>query len=201
MLTIGLTGGIACGKSTVSSCLTELGVPTLDADIVAREVVAPGSDGLAEIVQRFGQEVLLADDTLNRPALRNIILSNAKAKRDLEAITHPRIFTAMTLWQEQQAAAGHVACVVEAALMVETGSYKLYDGLIVATCSQEHQLQRLMKRNDLSRDAAQQWINSQLPLSDKERLADWVIENNGTLNTLRETVRSGWATFIDELNT
>ena len=199
MLTIGLTGGIACGKSTVSNCIAELGVPTLDADVVAREIVAPNSNGLVEIVHRFGTKILLSNGELNRPALRNIILSDTQAKSDLEAITHPRIFMAMKSWQEQQATNGHKACVVEAALMVETGSYKLYDGLIVATCSRANQLSRLMERNDLSPEEATRWINSQLPLAEKERLADWVIYNDGTLEELRDTVRSSWASFIDSL--
>ena len=199
MLTIGLTGGIACGKSTVASIIQNLGVPVLDADQVARDVVAVGSDGLNAIKRVFGTNICLHDGQLNRVALRNVILHNPDAKKQLEDITHPRIFQAMIVWQQQQVNLGHSISLVEAALMVETGSYKMYDGVIVTSCSPELQCQRLMKRNNITEVEARRWIESQLPLPEKEAIADWVIHNNGSLQSLQHTIVQGWPKFLAQI--
>lgn len=199
MLRIGLTGGIACGKSTVASIVQDLGIPVLDADQVARDVVAVGSDGLNAIKLAFGTDICLYDGQLNRIALRNVILHNPEAKKKLENITHPRIFKAMIAWQQQQVTLGHAVSLVEAALMVETGSYKMYDGIIVTSCSPELQRQRLMERNNITQTEAKRWIESQLPLEEKEALADWVIHNNGSLQSLQHTVVEGWLGFLTQV--
>lgn len=199
MLKIGLTGGIACGKSTVASIIRDLGVPVLDADQVARDVVAVGSEGLEAIKYTFGAEICIDDGQLNRIALRNIILHNPEAKKELENITHPRIFKAMIVWQQQQVTLGHAVSLVEAALMVETGSYKMYDGIIVTSCSPELQSQRLMERNNITQTEAKRWIESQLPLEEKEALADWVIHNNGSLKSLQHTIVQGWPRFLTQV--
>ena len=199
MITIGLTGGIACGKSTVSSIIAEMGVPTLDADQVAREVVAPGSEGLAEIRRHFGDDTCLENGELNRPKLREIILADSKKRKILESITHPRIFMKMREWQHTQEQLGHPVVLVEAALMVETGSYKLYDAVIVTTCSATLQLSRLMARNQVSQQMAQQWIDSQMPLSKKEAIADAIICNNGTLAELEIQTQDSWNQLMSAL--
>ena len=199
MLKIGLTGGIACGKSTVASIIRDLGVPVLDADQVARDVVAVGSEGLEAIKYTFGAEICIDDGQLNRIALRNIILHNPEAKKQLEAITHPRIFQAMVVWQQQQQIDGHSVSLVEAALMVETGSYKMYNGVIVTSCAPQLQCQRLMNRNHISETDAQRWIANQLPLREKEAVADWVIQNNGSLKSLRDTIVQGWPRFLTQV--
>ena len=196
MVRLGLTGGIACGKSTASAVFKELGVPVLDADQVARDVVQYGSEGLNEIVEHFGNEVLHSNGTLNREKLRTIVFSEPEAKKILETITHPKIFTAMNQWQVQQADKGAAVTIVDAALMVETGTYQIYDGLIVVSCFPEIQLNRLMNRNQVSLKTAEQWIQSQLPLSEKEALADWVINNNHSIKTLTHQIHSHWPNFL-----
>jgi dephospho-CoA kinase len=199
MLKIGLTGGIACGKSTVGSIIQKLGVPVLDADQVARDVVAVGSDGLNAIKSAFGADICLHDGQLNRIALRNVMLHNPEAKKELEDITHPRIFKAMIVWQQQQVALGHSVSLVEAALMVETGSYKMYDGVIVTSCSPELQCRRLMERNHVTEMEAKRWIESQFPLEEKEAIANWVIHNNGSLQSLQHTVVQKWPKFLTQI--
>ena len=199
MLKIGLTGGIACGKSTVAKIIADFGVPVLDADQVARDVVAVGSEGLLEIRQYFGEDICLENGELNRPKLREIIIADPEKRKLLESITHPKIFMNMVKWQQTQQQEGHTATLVEAALMVETGSYKMYDAIIVTTCSTETQLSRLIERNQVSKEIAQQWINSQMPLSQKEAIADVIIHNDGTLTDLHTQVTNGWKQLMNTL--
>lgn len=196
MLKIGLTGGIACGKSTIADTLRGIGVPVLDADQVARDVVAIGSVGLQKIVDFFGTKVLLTDGSLNREALRGLILQDLSAKKQLETITHPLIFQSMQEWQHQQEIEGATVTVIEAALMVETGSYRMYDGIIVASCSRHIQEKRLIERNNISQSEAQRWIASQMSLTEKEKVADWVIQNDHSLQTLQGTVVENWTQFV-----
>lgn len=196
MKTIGLTGGIATGKSTVARILREaLDVPVIDADQVAREIVAPGQPALAEIVTRFGQSVLLADGQLNRRALGAVVMADPEARQALDGITHPRIREAIQRQLRQLAEGGAPAAAVEAALLVETGAYRLYDALLVVSCSPQTQLQRLMSRERMSEEEARLWVQSQLPLAEKERLGTVVIHNDGDDANLRAAVRSAWATL------
>ncbi len=167
MLRIGLTGGIACGKSTVAQLLEQRGIPVRDADQVAREVVAPGTDGLAAIVDRFGPGVLAEDGGLDRPALRQRVIASPEARRALEAITHPRIHAALEAWLAAQAQAGAAAAVVDAALMIETGSAARYDALLVVACRPETQLARLMARDGHDEAVARRWLSAQLPIDEK----------------------------------
>jgi dephospho-CoA kinase len=199
MIRLGLTGGIACGKSTASSVFQSLGVPVLDADQVARDVVSLGSVGLSEIVQHFGTDVLHSDGTLHREALRNIIIQDSSAKQTLEQITHPKIFQHMSEWQQHHAEGGTPVTIVDAALMVETGSYKIYDALIVVSCDPETQESRLMARNAIDRQTAIAWINSQMPLSEKVKLADWNIENNDSIETLQHHIVEHWPQFLSQV--
>ena len=196
MKTIGLTGGIATGKSTVARILREaLDVPVIDADQVAREIVAPGQPALAEIVTRFGQSVLLADGQLNRRALGAVVMADPEARQALDGITHPRIREAIQRQLRQLAEGGAPAAAVEAALLVETGAYQLYDALLVVSCSPQTQLQRLMSREKMSEEEARLWVQSQLPLAEKERLGTVVIHNDGDDASLRAAVRAAWATL------
>jgi dephospho-CoA kinase len=193
MKTIGLTGGIATGKSTVARILRdELGVPVIDADQVAREIVAPGQPALAEIAARFGPSVLLADGALNRRALGAKVMGDPAARQALDGITHPKIRAAIQQHLRRLADEGAPAAAVEAALLVETGAYTLYDALLVVTCTPTTQLQRLMSRERMSEDEARRWVQSQLPLAEKERLGTVVIHNNGDDASLRDAVRAAW---------
>jgi dephospho-CoA kinase len=193
--TVGLTGGIACGKSTVARLLRARGVPVVDADQVARDVVAPGSEGLAEVLERFGRAVLQPDGGLDRAALRAIVSADPAARRDLEAITHPRIGLGILGWLQDQAQAGVPVAAVEAALMVETGSHGRYDQLLVVACSPDIQLARLMARDELTEAAARQWLGAQLPVIDKVALAHAVVWNDGAPEALPAALDTAWASL------
>ncbi|MCO4769870.1 MAG: dephospho-CoA kinase [Deltaproteobacteria bacterium] len=188
---IGLTGNIACGKSLVERILRDAGVPVIDTDQVAREVVLPGSAGLEEIRRTFGSAVIAADGSLDRGALGAIVFTDPGARKDLEAITHPKIFARTAEQVMAYAADGHTLVVVSAALMVETGSYRNYAGLLVVTCPDEQQLARLLARDGLNETEAYKRIASQLPQADKASLADTVIDNGGTIAETEAQVL-GW---------
>ena len=124
------------------------------------------------------------------------IIDDPQAKKSLEEITHPKIFFTIAQWEKEQKQAGANATVVEAALMVETGSYQRYDALIVVTCNPKQQIARLMKRNSLTQEQAQNWIATQMPLSEKEKKADWLINNSGSFEDLKQVVADGIATLL-----
>jgi len=187
---VGLTGGIACGKSTVAAQLAELGVPIVVADALAREVVAPGTPGLAAIVERFGSDVLLADGSLDRKKLGEQVFADPDARRALNAITHPRIAAAGM--EKLRALADHPAPyrVYEAALLVENGMAKAFAALVVVTVDEATQLARLMARDVSTEDEARARIASQLPLAKKVEVADHVIDNSGAPEATRAQVRA-----------
>lgn len=192
MITVGLTGGIASGKSSVARLLRSWGIPVVDADQVARDVVAPGEPALAGIVERFGAHVLQPDGTLDRPALRAIVTANPTERRALERITHPRIAESIMAWLRDRSADGAPVAVVEAALMVETGSYRRYDHLLVVACSPEAQLERLLAREPLDEATARRWLAAQLPLGDKTAVADAVVWNDGLEASLQPALEAAW---------
>ncbi len=183
---IGLTGGIACGKSAVERLLAACGATVIDADQLAREVVAPGTEGLSELLSAFGQHLLLPDGSLDRTALGALVFADAAARARLNAILHPRIAAA-----SQQAIAAALASdaplvVYSAALLVEGGTHRGFDGLLVVTCSPETQRQRLAARDQLSDEAVNQRLAAQMPLAEKEAAATWLLRNDGTLEALRD---------------
>jgi dephospho-CoA kinase len=189
---VGLTGGIACGKSAVARILRGQGVPVIDADQVAREVVAPGTPGLARVVERFGREVLGPDGGLDRAAMRDRITSDPDARAALEGITHPEIRRVIGERLVALAAEGRRAVVVEAALLVETGSYRMYPRLIVVSCDPAVQLARIVARDQVTQDQARAIVATQLPLAEKERVATHVIRNDGTLAELEARTLEVW---------
>ena len=192
VLRVALTGGIATGKSRCLSVLRSVGVPTIDADQLARQVVAPGTDGFRSIATRFGSPVLTAEGGLNREALGALVFADADARRDLESIIHPRVYEAITQWFATLDAPAGVA---DIPLLYETGRAADFDIVIVAACTPEQQIERLMSRNGLSADAARQRIAAQLPLADKAGRADYVIDTSGSLQeTDANTVRV-WKTI------
>jgi dephospho-CoA kinase len=185
--TIGLTGGIACGKSTVAAILRDRGVPVLDLDQVARQIVEPGQPALAEIAARWPEVVV--EGRLDRRALGAKIVQDPAAKKELESITHPRIWEQMEQWIAAQSAP---AVVIEAALMVETGSYLRYDRLIVVSASPDVQRRRLAAREGYDSATVERWLAAQLPLSEKERVATVVIRNDGDRAQLEAEVARIW---------
>lgn len=199
MKVVGLTGGIATGKSTVGRLLNERhGVPIVDLDEVAREIVRPGQPALAAIVARFGAEILRADGALDRAALRRRIATDPEARRDLNAITHPAIRAEAARRLAALAEVGTPAAVVEAALLVETGSYRLYPFLVVVSCAPETQLRRLLERDGQPEDEARALIAAQLPMADKEAVATHVIRNDGDLPALEVQVDRVWAEITED---
>ena len=186
----GLTGNIACGKSAVEAMLRTAGCVVIDADQVARDVVEPGEPGLAEIVEAFGAEMLLPDGSLDRTALGQFVFSDPDARKRLEEITHPRIHTRIAERLGALAQQGCALAVVSAALMVESGSYRNYAGLLVVTCPEDLQIARLRARDGLSEADARSRIDSQLPQGEKVALADEVIDNGGDLSTTGAQVRA-----------
>ena len=185
---LGLTGGIASGKSTASARFAELGVPIVDADLLAREVVAPGSDGLAEIVTVFGREILDAEGALDRKKLGAIVFEDADLRRRLEQITHPRIAALSMQRMAQIATSGAPYGLYEAALLVEKGTHQAMNGLVVIAASPEVQLARVMARDGLDEASARARLAAQMPLADKIAVATWVIWNDGDLDALRARV-------------
>jgi dephospho-CoA kinase len=185
--TIGLTGGIASGKSTVARILIEQGVGLVDADQLAREVVEPGSEGLAEVVATFGEGVLAADGSLDRAALAAVVFGDEEARKKLQAITHPRIARLSTeRLAHHHADPDAVYVVYDAPLMVEVGAHKGMDALIVVAADEAEQVARVQTRDGMSADEARRRIAAQLPLAQKIAVADYVIDNSSTLQALRE---------------
>ena len=191
----GLSGGIASGKSTVAAMLRSLGAPVIDADLLAREVVAPGSDGLAEIVADFGPEILDERGALARKALAARVFGDSEARRRLEAITHPRIAAASAAALEELRQTGERLAFYEAALLVETGGSRALDGLVVVSAPASVQLARLRGRDGLSEGEARARIKSQLPLADKVAAADFVIDTGGSLEDTRGQVEALYKTL------
>lgn len=177
----GLTGGIASGKSTVAARLRVRGVPVIDADGLAREVVAPGTDGLRAIVDAFGAAVLAPDGSLDRKALARVAFADDVARKKLEAITHPRIGRlAMERAAEHQRAGAPLVC-YEAALIVENGMADAFRPLVVVSCSPEVQLARVQARDQTSAEDARARMRSQKSTQEKVAVADFVIDTSGTL--------------------
>ena len=176
----GLTGGIASGKSTVAARLRARGVPVIDADELAREVVAPGTPGLAAVVEAFGTSVLAPDGSLDRKALATVAFADPAARKRLEAITHPRITQlSMERAAELERAGEPLGC-YEAALLVENKVADAFRPLVVVACPEEMQIERLVARGS-TRDDAVARIRAQKPLAEKTAAADHVIDTTGTL--------------------
>jgi dephospho-CoA kinase len=175
----GLTGGIASGKSTVAARLRARGVPVLDADELAREVVAPGSDGLAEVVARFGAAVLAGDGALDRKKLAAVAFASDEARRALERITHPRIAAATMERLGALGDAGEPLVAYEAALLVESGRAALFRPLVVVALDEAAQVARAMARDGATEAEVRARLAAQLPMAEKVAAADHVIANGG----------------------
>jgi dephospho-CoA kinase len=189
MMRVALTGGIATGKSYVRRRFEELGVPTSDADTIAREVVAPGTPGLEAVVKAFGPGILDAAGSLDRKALGAIVFADSEKRRTLEAIVHPLVRAATDRWFAQLDPA-HPFAVSDIPLLFETGRDRDFDKVIVTAIDPEEQLRRVMSRDGLSEEAARQRIAAQLPIEEKVRRADYVIRTNGPFEETDRQVRA-----------
>ena len=189
MLRVGLTGSIAVGKSFVASVFAELGCHVLDADHTAREVVLPGSPGLQAVVDAFGAEILNPDGTLNRQELGALVFVDDAKRQQLNHILHPFIIARqdeiLRAWEKEDPDG---IGIIEAALMIESGGYKRFDKLIVVHCRPEVQLERLMLRSGLPREAAQRRIDSQMSQAEKQSFADYLIDTSDGYELTRKRV-------------
>lgn len=190
MKLVGLTGGIASGKSTVAKILGQLGAAIVDADVLSREVVAPGHEGWNEIVATFGSEVLQPDQNLDRQKLRTLIFNNPDARKQLEAIIHPRVRALAEQRIREHGEAGYAVVVYEVPLLLEGNLQQWLRPVILVACDVDVQRQRLQQRDGLDAAAAQKHIDAQMSLEKKRRLADYVIENDGSLADLESQVRA-----------
>lgn len=187
---IGLTGGIASGKTTVAKMLVHLGAAVVDADALSREVVQPGRDAWKEIVEAFGADVLQPDQTLDRQKLRATIFNNPSARKKLESIIHPRVRALAEERINEHAAAGYEVVVYEVPLLFEGNLHEWLRPVVLVACSVDVQKKRLQQRDRLSVEAAQKHIDAQMSLEEKRRLADYVVENNGDLENLQRQVEA-----------
>lgn len=192
-MNMGLTGGIATGKSTVSRLLTECGAALVDADRIAREVVEPGQAPLRLIAERFGQAVLLENGALNRKKLGEIVFADPAEREALERITHPAIRAVM---KERMARLEREdpsrLVVVDVPLLYESELSSLFQKVMVVYVPREVQLERLMERDGLSREAAERRLHAQMDIEEKRKRADFVIDNRGSLEETTRLVESFW---------
>ncbi|MBI2893187.1 MAG: dephospho-CoA kinase [Deltaproteobacteria bacterium] len=193
MRVIGLTGGIASGKSTVSGMLRQMGVPVVDADLLARQAVAPGTPAEREIREVFGAGVFRPDGSLDRQGLGDLVFADPAARARLNAIVHPFILARSQEELRALSEAGHGIAVYDAALILENGLGGAMDGLIVVSVPQEVQLARLRARDGIDEATAMARIRAQLPLAQKAARADWLIDNSKSLDETRRHVELVWS--------
>ncbi len=189
----GLTGGIASGKSSVARIWRELGLPIIDADVLAREVVLPGAPALADIRAEFGDTVIAADGTLDRKALAAIIFADDAKRKRLNQLTHPRITALSLLRASELAATGEPLACYEAALIVENGMADAFRPLVVVTASPENQVHRAALRDGASEEDSRARVVAQTPLADKVKVADIVVDNDGGPDDLLTKARDALA--------
>jgi dephospho-CoA kinase len=187
MLKVGLTGSIAVGKSHVLSILRELGCVTFDADKIAHSVMEPGRAAYEDIEREFGREVLGVDGSIDRAKLGAIVFADAGRRKRLNEIVHPRVIEEQNrLLREAEIADPKTIVVVDAALMIESGGYKRFDKLVVVYCDRESQINRLMNRNQITREDAERRVAAQMSSEEKRRYADYEINTSGTMEETRE---------------
>ena len=191
MLLVGLTGGIGSGKSTAAHMLRERGAVVFDADVLAREAVAPGTEGLRAVVERFGADVLAPGGELDREALAAVVFADPAARRDLEAIVHPEVRRLFAEGSEAYLDTDRVV-VLSAPLLVETGMHSAFDVLVVVAVPEPVQVERLMRDRGMSEDEIRARMAAQAPLEDKAAVADILLDNEGTPEDLERQVDRIW---------
>lgn len=186
MRRVALTGGIATGKSTILRRLHDLGIPTIDADVLARDVVAPGTRAAEAIRERFGDDVFRAGE-LDRRALGEVVFRDPDARLALERIVHPEVYARIAAWFEGLPATVPLA-VADIPLLFETGREGEFDAVVVASCEPAEQVARIVRRDGLSEEDARRRVAAQLPLAEKERRADYVVRTDGPRDATRAQV-------------
>lgn len=197
MVRVALTGGIATGKSFCLGVFATLGAATIDADILAREAVAPGSPGLAKVLGRFGPGVLRGDGTLDRAALGSVVFADRAARADLEAIIHPEVYRRIGEWYANLPAGTRVA-IADIPLLFETGHQHQFERVIVCACAPAEQIRRIMVRDKLSAPEARARLAAQWPIEEKVARADYVIRTDGLMDETRERVREVYRSLTGE---
>jgi dephospho-CoA kinase len=198
VLKVGLTGGIASGKSTVCKIFARLGAKVLDADEVAREVVLPGRSAWTKLRQTLASEFFHPDGNLNRHRTRQLIFSDSEKRRQVNAIVHPEVMREIKRnYQQMSAVAPDGVFLVDVPLLLEVGAAGRFDLVLVVYVDEEVQIGRLMLRDGLSREEAGQVLTVQIPLREKVELADFVIDNNGTLKETEAQVERVWRELLD----
>jgi len=190
MRVFGLTGGICSGKSTVARLFREEGIPVVDADRISREITLPGMPAHADIVRRFGGDLLLPDGRIDRKKLGAIVFADPGKRAELETVTHPRIALGIREALSALAAKGHAIAIVEAALIHEKGRGGLFEAVIGVGCDRGLQIERLMNRDGIPREEALRIVSAQMDPEEKARASDYVIDNSGDLATTRARVRA-----------
>ena len=191
MLLVGLTGGIGSGKSTVARLLEKRGAVVFDADLLAREAVAPGTPGHAAVIERFGADVLAPGGELDREALASIVFADPSARRDLEQIVHPEVRRLFAEGSEAYRDTDRVV-VFSAPLLVESGMHTAFEILVVVSATVATQIERLMRQRGMSEASIRARIDAQAPLEDKAAVADFIVDNEGTLDELESQVELLW---------
>ena len=194
---IGLTGGIGSGKSTVARMLAARGAALVDADLLAREVVEPGTPGLAEIAAEFGASVLLPDGRLDRAALGAVVFADAARRERLNQITHPRVGALMQERIATALASGAPLVVVDVPLLFEGSRQTMFEGVMLVWVPEAVQLQRLVERDGMGEAEARQRIAAQMPIDRKRELATWVIDNSGTAAQTEQQVGAWWSENVE----
>jgi dephospho-CoA kinase len=199
MLHVGLTGNIATGKSHTVSIFAELGAHIIDADVIARQLLNPGTGTYLKVLQGFGRTILNPDGTINRKSLAQLIFHDSAKRELLNSLVHPDVRTEVLrrIAELEKPGVGGII-IVDAALMVETGSYKMYDRLVVVTCDPAVQLTRLINRDGLSLQEARARIAAQLPSGEKVKVADYIIETSGTFKQTREQIETVYRNLVLE---
>lgn len=195
MFVLGLTGGIASGKSSISAMLKEMGFPIVDADVIARRVVEKGSPVLERIKEEFGEGVLNTDRTLNRKALGQLVFSSSKKLELLNSITHPAIIDEIRRSINAFTADGEKICVLDAPLLIESGLNSMTDSVLLVYVDGKTQLHRLMNRDNIPEELALKKISSQMGFEEKKKYADYVIDNSGSLDCTRAQLEKIVATI------
>jgi dephospho-CoA kinase len=191
MLRVGLTGGIATGKSTVGAMFVELGCHLIESDQITHQLFEPGQAVHAAVVKQFGNRILALDGTIDRRILGGIVFRDPQARGKLNSLVHPAIIQRQQEWlKAMQAQDPHGIAIVDAALMIEVGTYKNYDKVIVVTSSSELQKERLRARSALSEEEIESRIRSQMPNEEKIKYADFVIDNSGSIESTRVQVET-----------